>query len=380
VQKLRKSVLRNTLKESHYWLSGLLAVALIPALKRLGLPVGFDWGRLIVSYWLVLAAQSVCLAVLLLFADSPARVFRCFWQRLRRNRLLIVLVVIYFVVLALTLSWFKATVLTVDTLALLEFRDRTTSATRRSVVYSVLVSALYLFAGFLLVFAYNDVILSLRFFGSADVALNSVDEWLLRGWSVSRICAWAATSLPHAIFVLLEFIYFGMFTQIGAALILSSSLGGRKNGLRFVGTILTAYYLALMLFYLWPSQGPYYLSGGAIPHGLMVSEIQRQSVLNSAALWSHRGVAPISTDYYIAFPCMHIAQPLIVMWFLRRSRRMVSLLAAYDILLVPAILLLEWHYFVDILGGVLVAGLAIVAVNFDQSARNRLAGETNGNG
>jgi hypothetical protein len=31
----------------------------------------------------------------------------------------------------------------------------------------------------------------------------------------------------------------------------------------------------------------------------------------------------------------------------------------YDVVLIPAILLLEWHYVVDLLGGVVVAALAI---------------------
>jgi hypothetical protein len=39
---------------------------------------------------------------------------------------------------------------------------------------------------------------------------------------------------------------------------------------------------------------------------------------------------------------------------------MLVALCAYDVLLIVAILFLQWHYLVDILGGVLVAGLAIV--------------------
>jgi hypothetical protein len=76
------------------------------------------------------------------------------------------------------------------------------------------------------------------------------------------------------------------------------------------------------------------------------------------ALWNHVPTRRIS-GYFIAFPCMHIAQPLIVMWFLRRWKRMLVFLCAYDCLLIVSILLLEWHYLVDIIGGILVAGIAI---------------------
>jgi hypothetical protein len=345
-------------------LSALLAAWLLPAFLKLGLPLAFDWRRLIVSYWMVLAAQSLFMAIILLFVQSPADVFRCFLQRVRKNYLLVFLIAAYFLVLIIFLSWPKAIVLTVDTIAVLEFKDRIAAGRKLRVLTALLATATYLFVGFVLVFAYNDIILSVRFFGASDAAFSRIDQWLCHGWTVSRMAAWAVNRCPDYL-TTLEFIYFGMFTQIGAALILISTRQGWKNGVHFVGTILTAYYLALGLFYLWPSQGPYYLSGGVLPRGLMVSEIQRQSLANAAALWARKPIAFISTDYYIAFPCMHIAQPLVAIWFLRHSKRMVFLLAAYDILLVPAIVLLEWHYVADVLGGVLVAGLAIVVTNLE---------------
>ena len=49
-------------------------------------------------------------------------------------------------------------------------------------------------------------------------------------------------------------------------------------------------------------------------------------------------ITRISTDYFITFPCMHIVQPIIVLWFLRRWRRMFVALAVYDLLLMTAIL------------------------------------------
>ena len=42
---------------------------------------------------------------------------------------------------------------------------------------------------------------------------------------------------------------------------------------------------------------------------------------------------------------------MVVMWFLRRWRPMVICLAAYDCLLIAAVVLLEWHYVADIIAG-----------------------------
>jgi hypothetical protein len=351
----------------HYWISALLGLALIPCLKSLNLPVSFDWEKLASAFWLVLAAQSIFVATLLYLIGFPRQeTFGPAIQRLRQDKARIGFIVVFSLILVWRLTWTQALVLTVDTVAILEFRERLKSGDLVKTLTAVFVPACYLFAGFLLIFAYNDVILSVRFFASADATFSAMDRWLLHGNSVSSLCHWAAHVFPVSFFSFLEFIYFGMFAQIGAALLLTSFIYGKSRGFRFVGAILTAYYLALALFYLWPSQGPYYLCAihfSDFPNTLQTYAIQKQSILNSQALWNHTPLRRISTDYYIAFPCMHVVQPLIALWFLRRWKRIVLVLAAYDALLVAAILLLEWHYAVDLLGGVLVAIAAIALVD-----------------
>jgi len=95
------------------------------------------------------------------------------------------------------------------------------------------------------------------------------------------------------------------------------------------------------------------------PSALRAYSIQKLLITNALALWNHVPIQRISTDYFIAFPCMHIVQPLIVMWFVRRWKGMLIVLGCYDLLLLGSIFLLEWHYVVDILGGILVAVIAI---------------------
>ena len=357
---------RRWLGDLHYWVSALLALALVPLLRELNLPVRFDWGHLGSAYWLVLAAQSVFAATLLYLIGIASALPGSPLLRIRHEKARIALALAFFLILLWAFTWLKALVLTVVAIALLEFREQVKPAVRRGVALSILIPATYLFAGFLLIFAYNDIILSLRFYGATDVTFNAMDKWLLHGLSVSDLTHWAVRTFPVSFFNFLEFIYFGMFPQIGAALILCAVYSGKQRALQFVGTILTAYYLALLLFFLWPSQGPYYLCANhfsEFPVSLKTYAVQKASIANSQALWNHSRISKISTDYYIAFPCMHIAQPLVVMWFLRPWKRVVTALAVYDLLLLVAIVLLEWHYLVDIIGGVVVASLAILAVN-----------------
>ncbi len=357
----------------HYGISLLLSIALIPVLRGLHLPVRFDWKALGGAYW-ILAGQSVFVAALLCLIGLPWQaVLRPLIERYQREPVRIVLLLLYLAALGWALTWLTAVVVTIDTVAIIEFRERAPHKPRPSAA-AVLLPALYLVAGFLLVSAYNVIIVSVHFGFAYDAVFNAMDRWILHGWSVSDLSHWAVRTFPLPFFQFLEFIYFGMFPQIGAAIILVTLYDGKNQGLQFVGTIFTAYYLTLGLFYLWPSHGPYYLCPGhfsRFPDTLVIYSIQNILIKDALALWNHVPIQRISTDYFIAFPCMHIAQPVIVAWFLRRWKRMLIVLCAYDALLIVSILLLEWHYLVDIIGGILVAGIAIAITAGGTTDRDR---------
>ena len=351
----------------HYWVSSALLAALVPLLIRLHLPVRFDWTRLLSLYWLVLTSQSVFLAALLFAISAPyEQALGPFLERMRGDKRRIILIAVFMLILWWASTGLKALLLTVDAVVLMEFLERTRAKERRPALEAIFVPALYLFICFLLVFAYNDVVLSVRFFAQNDPALSSADKWLMHGRSVSDICHWAARRFPDSFFQFLHLVYVGMFPQVGATLAITSLRSGKGRGLQFVGAIVTSYYIALLLFYLWPSQGPYYLCANhfsQLPKSVPEYTMQMRSIANSEALFRGLRISWISTDYYIAFPCMHIVQPLIVLWFLRHWRPAVLVLAAYDVVLLAAILFLEWHYLVDILAAVPVAALAITAVD-----------------
>jgi membrane-associated phospholipid phosphatase len=69
---------------------------------------------------------------------------------------------------------------------------------------------------------------------------------------------------------------------------------------------------------------------------------------------------------------MHIASPIIALWFLRQWRRLAIILLMLDVLLCFAIVLLEYHYVMDLIGGIAVAALAILMV--DSPRFGKLAG------
>lgn len=352
----------------HYWVSLLLCAALVPVLRSQHLPLKFDWTTLFVAYWFVLTVQAIFLATLLYLIGLPRRqTWEPLIARYRQTPVRLAFTLLYFAILAWAIGVTKALVLTLDTITLLELRDRQKFAGVRHAAAAIVPPAAYFFFGFLMVLAYNCAIVSIRFNFANDPALAAIDHWLLRGHSVGDVAHWAVRVFPLSFFRFLEFIYFGMFPQIGAAMILIALCVGRRRALQLAGTLLMSYYLALTIFYLWPSQGPYYLCPNhfsRFPATLQAYTIQKTLITDALARWHHEALIRIPTDYFIGLPCMHVAQPLIVIWFLRRWRRMVIALAAYDLLLVAAIIMLEWHYFIDILAGVFVAALAIVIIDW----------------
>jgi hypothetical protein len=352
----------------HYWATALLMIGLVPCLRRMNLPLKFDWIRLSWAYWIVLAAHAIFLAtVLCVVGFEPEKSFGPMLRRFKDEKLRIIAVLAFFFILHSALTWHMTIVLTVDTVAMLEFFQRIKPENGEGTWSRVLLPAVYLFVGWLLIFAYNDITVSARFFAARDAAFNAADIWLLHGISVSQICHWAVRVFPISVFHFLEFIYFGMFSLLGAGMILVSICDGTKQGLRFVGTVLLPSYVALILFYLWTSQGPYYLCPTHFtdfPRSLKTYSLQRASIDHARALWEHVSLDRISGDYFIAFPCMHISTPLIVTWFLRRWKRLLALLLTYDVVLIIAIVLLEWHYVVDIIAGILLAGASIMAINY----------------
>lgn len=314
----------------HFLPGIILLLGFLPALRAAGLPVRLDWNDYILVFWLAFGSGSILLAGFL-FA----------------------------------LQWPK------DCLALLNWSHKTMPelpqiGVAKKRLVCVLLPATYLFAGLILVVGYNDVIAASRFTGSGDMLLDRLDSRLLLGSTVSTIAHQAAVHLP-LLFGWLGPVYGALFPLVGSCMILLSLRSSRTHSLQFVGTILIAYYLALIFFYFIPATGPYFLCPThelTFAKRMAVYAAQANLSAKLNALRAHQSLRVISLDYYIGLPCMHIAQPIIVLWFVRRWRRIAALFLVYTILLLPTVLLLEQHYLVDVIAGVVTAVAAIVIVAY----------------
>jgi hypothetical protein len=253
----------------------------------------------------------------------------------------------------------------VDALAAAELMERRKQAFEAA-LGDILLPALYLFCGVVLVFAFNHAIAGIRFAGTFDAVFYHLDRLLFHA-SVSNIAHWSLSHLPSQFFALLELAYYSLYSQIGGAIFLTALLGSRWYAMKYVRTLLIGYLIALLVFLVFPTVGPFSICPfhlSSYPRSLATFWTQEAILAKARMLWAHRltsDVVPVNiVDYYIGFPCMHVALPSIAIWFLRPWKRIALFLVVFDgMLLVPSIILLEWHYLVDLPAGFAVAFLAI---------------------
>ena len=355
----------------HYWATVLMAAALPPAIRMAGLPLRFAWASFFETYWGFLVPESTIGAIILYVASAPVTdSLGPFLRRYSRQKLRLLLILPLVPVLMLTLGMRVGLLTFVAAVVMLEVKDRVEEnhISCLKMASDILLPAAYLFVGPIVVSAYNEAIAAVRYNGVAESVLNRWDSLLLGGHSVSGLAHAFIGRWPGSI-PWMELIYFGTFAQTGGCIAILALTEGRRRALQYVGTILVAFYIALPFFYLWPATGPYASCANhfsVVPNGPIIYHLQRFVVVTLERFRTGLPLTAIGPEYYIALPSMHFVQSLIALWFLRRRRRLLILTIAFNVLLVPAILLLENHYLVDLIAAVPVAALAVVISGRDK--------------
>jgi hypothetical protein len=349
---------------AHYWATLLMVAALAPALRMAGLPLRFTWAEYFRDYWGFLVSESIIGGVILYVLGAPVTdSLGPLFRRYSRQKLRLIFILPMVLILMLTLGIRAGLLASVATIVMLEIKERAEEnhISLLKMTSDIFWPVAYGFVGGVVTFAYNEVIAALRYNVAADFVLKRWDSVLLGGHSVSGFAHAFIGRWPGSV-PWMELIYFGMFAQTGGCLTILALTEGRRRALQYIGTVLVAFYIALAFFYLWPATGPYASCANhfsVVPDGPVIYHLQRLVLVTLERFRSGPPLSAIGRDYYIALPSMHFVQTLIAVWFLRRWKRLLILMIAFDVLLVPAILLLEMHYLVDLIAAVPVAALAI---------------------
>ncbi len=330
----------------HPWLTVVFAALLIPAclLTRLQLTLQPATALFLLGW----ALQSIIWATLLYQFGIPGS-----WDAFRNASWRLVPVALMTLVFVFIFGLKSGVMIAVAGIGILEFHYRKGDwkAGRSS-----LFTWAYLAAGIQIAIYYSAVIVSLRPCSKYDATFARFDTFMMFGGTVVGL-----SRLASALYVPAELVYYSIGGVMGATILFLCLSGDRRAAFQMCGAIVSAYYLSLVIFFALPAQGPFV--SASLPAQLFTAGVQRASLANASSLYHHSRWMTPGLGYYVAFPSLHMAQPLIAAWFLRRWRRVSLIVLGYCILLVPAILILRWHYAIDVVGGIVVAAVAVLSVS-----------------
>ena len=268
-------------------LSAIAMLMLIPAFLWARLPLRIDVIGMGAAYWGGTAVRATFVAVVLSVAGLPLRetlvpLVTRYWKEKARFLALAVLSAWMYWIFGF---WFGLAVV-IDAIALAELLDRRKDRFA-SALGDIFVPSAYLFAGLLLVFSFNHAIAGMKYAGSFDTAFNRIDV-VIFGTSVTSVSHWLISHAPIGFFRLMEFAYYSLYGQIGAGIAITALLAGRQYALRYVGTLLIGYYIALALFFLIPTIGPFAICPqhtANYPHELATYWTQETILVKAKLLW-----------------------------------------------------------------------------------------------
>ncbi len=195
-----------------------------------------------------------------------------------------------------------------------------------------------------------------------DTLLYDLDRWLCGGhepWELVR--QW----MPGAGFAL-HLIYMSFFPVLLAAIYWMTVFGSPQQANRLTCALCVAYLIGVLGYHLLPSFGPFYYCASGSSESVSLSAHRLQELL----LYHVRQVqvsadSPISPWKYLgAFPSLHVGHVIVVCWFVRRRRWLLTMASAYLLATMLSTTYLGWHYLLDWVGGAMVAAAAIVITEY----------------
>ena len=344
----------------------VLAAAVVPGFRVYGIPLDIDLSGIASAYWYGTALSAIFVASVMALVESPKRLSEIgtrYWAD--KGRL------IAFSVFAIAIFWIfplgVGAKLLIAAIAITELLDRHPNDFVAN-LKELGISSSYLFLGLIVVFCLNHLVATAKVAESYDTYFNWLDQRIFH-ITPGLIFQVALRHFPLSYFRAMEFIYYGLFAEVGGVLVLCA-ISRPRSGVRYVSTLLMAYFVAIATFWFVPSVGPFSLDKN-YPESLSTYAIQQSIYLKAQALHAHKfmpGITAVNpSDSYIAFPSLHVALASIAFWYVRHRQRIAIALVAFEILLIMSIVSLEWHYLVDLIGGFALATVAIKLTSIEIS-------------
>jgi hypothetical protein len=204
-----------------------------------------------------------------------------------------------------------------------------------------------------------------------DAALIEFEVAIL-GVALHRpVAAWSS-NFPWFV-TALDDIYFRLFDHMAVTSLFLVGAGLHRERTRLWSSLALCYLLGGPMYYLIPALGPRFVEAErfAFMEQLPLVSNYMQSVLfhNTHAVVQSRSSVVSTYSYLACMPSLHMAHEFVLLYYARKSKLFFSLSLVFSVLTSIAILVLGWHYAVDILGGLLLAFIAVGVVHI---SRDRL--------
>src|SRR5437867_4951143 len=139
--------------------------------------------------------QSIPLLLVLYLIGFPRqKTFGPLWNHYANQKPRLIIITVFTCLMAWEFGLVAAIVLTIFTVILLEIVDRTKGSLQilsewMKAASAALGPAVYLFAGFVLVFSYNDIIAAYTFTAAYDPVFQRMDAWIFVGTWISHMAS-----------------------------------------------------------------------------------------------------------------------------------------------------------------------------------------------
>ncbi len=338
----------------------------IPLFHLARLPLEIDFIGMAGAYWggTLVGASFFAIVFAIIVLPFELTVIP-FLRRVQKQKGRIVISLVLVTMMTFLMGWMLGLMVTVGVLGISELVERRAEGFKPALA-GVLFPALYLFCGLIVVSLFNHALAGIRYAATNDELFSRLDQLVFHA-NVAHISHWSMSHLPLGFFRFLEVVYYGMFAQITATLIFIVLRGNQHYGIKYVRTLLTCYAIAVTVFAICPVKGPYSIGTLHLmtyPRSLPTFWAEEAFLDRVRALYAHNlmpdMVAVSFKDYYVGFPSLHTALPIVGLWFLRPWKKLARPLTFfYVVLLLPSIVLLEWHFLMDLAGGFVTAFLSI---------------------
>lgn len=235
------------------------------------------------------------------------------------------------------------------------------------------IEVAFVLAGFLAISYSFTVIKACLFVGNApaDAALVDFVNRYAGGTVYGSFAAWGA---EHMAWVrALDDFYLRIFDQMAAVSLFLIGAGKRSERIVFQSALALCYLFGAVSYFILPGFGPAFFDSDAYAflqgHGLWAPVVQQALAANSLSVTNGTVSALPPYQFLACMPSLHMTHELVMLYYARHDRVFFSAKLVGVLLSGVAVIVLGWHYLIDIFGGV---GLALVAVFVAERARGWL--------